>query len=71
MLMFVLTGCATQAELIWVKPGSTTNDLNIDHGQCSAQAFSVPNAPLMQVVIVQHQCMLGKGWSREERKVSR
>ncbi len=71
LLVCILAGCATQTEFIWVKPGSSSNDLSIDHGQCSAQAFSVPNAPLMQVAIVQNQCMRGKGWSLVERKISR
>lgn len=66
----LLLGCAT-TQTVWVKPGATQNDFSMDHAQCSAQAFSVPNAPLMQVAIIQNQCLRGKGWYLEERPINR
>lgn len=66
----LLAGCAT-TESVWVKPGSTQQSFNMDKGQCNAQAFSVPGAPLMQIALVQNSCMQGKGWQLEERPLRR
>jgi hypothetical protein len=73
--LFAVGGCAVNeprvSSSVWVKPGATAADFRIDHGQCTAQAFSIPNAPLIQVAIVQSQCMRGKGWVIEERSPGR
>lgn len=66
----VISGCAT-TESVWVKNGSSQQNFNMDMGQCRAQAFAVPGAPLMQVAIVQNSCMEGKGWQLEDRPIRR
>lgn len=65
-VLLLLCGCATQPE-VWVKAGAGSPEFNMDAGQCKAQAFSVPNAPLMQVAIIYNSCMQGKGWHLERR----
>lgn len=62
----VLAGCASSK--VWVKEGSSTRDFNVDAGQCKAQAFAVPGAPLIQVSIVYNACMEGKGWQLQNSK---
>lgn len=62
-----LTACATK-QFHWEKPGSSNQEFNMDAGQCRAQAFSVPNAPAMQIAIVYSSCMNGKGWYSVEDK---
>lgn len=57
----MLLGCATQQNY-WVKQGASNEEFEMDKGQCTAQAFSIPNATLMQIAIVQNQCLRGKGW---------
>ena len=37
-------------------------DFYIDRGQCNAQAFSVASGNLLQIAMVQHSCLEGKGW---------
>lgn len=71
LLVLLLAGCAT-TETFWEKPGASAQDFNSDSAQCRAQAFSVPGAMnnLMQVAIVQNQCMQGRGWYTVEREVS-
>lgn len=68
-LLAAIAGCAAQTQTYWEKPGSTRADFDADMGQCRAQAFGVPGAMgnLMQVAIVQSQCMQGKGWYTVER----
>lgn len=66
LLALLLASCAT-TESVWVKPGSSEREFAMEAGQCKAQAFSVPNAPLMQVAIVYNSCMQGKGWHQEDR----
>jgi malonyl CoA-acyl carrier protein transacylase len=58
-ILCLVGGCA---QTVWVKPGASAQDFYRDHGQCNAQAFSVPGASLMQVAIVQNACLQGKGW---------
>jgi uncharacterized lipoprotein YmbA len=59
----VMTGCAGGAgERVWVKTGATQADFDQDMGQCTAQAWSVPNAGAVQLLVVQQSCMRGKGW---------
>ena len=62
----ILSGCASllQPNWSWYRSGATTADFDMDMGQCRAQAFSIPNAPLIQIAIVQQNCMIGKGWSK-------
>ena len=57
----LMAGCAPQQNY-WVKPGASSEDFEMDKGQCNAQAFSIPNATLVQIAIVQNQCLKGKGW---------
>lgn len=66
----LLTGCAT-TEAVWVKDGSNQQSFTMDMGQCRAQAFAFPGAPLIQRVIVLEACMEGKGWEREEHPIKR
>lgn len=61
----VLAGCAT-TETVWRKAGITNEDWYIDSGQCKAQAFSVPGAPMMQIALVYNSCLQGKGWHQEQ-----
>ena len=62
LISLLLMGCAQQQNY-WVKRGASGEDFEMDKGQCSAQAFSIPNATLMQIAIVQNQCLRGKGWN--------
>lgn len=67
--VLALSGCAT-TETVWVRDGASSQDFYMDRGQCQAQAFSVPNAPLMQTAIVFNGCMQGKGWHTEQQRRS-
>ena len=59
---FILVGCAQQNQSFWEKPGASGKDFEMDKAQCNAQAFSVPGANMMTVVVIQNQCLRGKGW---------
>jgi len=63
-LVFTLFGCANN---VWVKPGATLSDFNIDKAQCNAQAYSIPFASVYQQVAVQNECMQGKGWTLRDK----
>lgn len=69
LLVVLQAGCTStpQKSTFWEKPGATAQDFEMDRARCNAQAFSIPNAPLMQVAIVQNQCLRGKGWYLVER----
>lgn len=69
LLILLLAGCATHADPVWMKEGSTRADFDADLGYCRAQAFSVPGAMgnLLQVAMVQRSCMEGRGWHLEQR----
>lgn len=62
--LVMLSSCASPSRG-WTKPGSTQADFNMDAGQCRAQAYSVPGAPVMQIAIVYASCLQGKGWTNE------
>ena len=64
VIFFLFAGCA---ENYWIKNGASTQEFEMDKAQCNAQAFSIPNATLMQIAIVQNQCLRGKGWNLETR----
>lgn len=64
LALMVLAGCASHK--VWVRPGASQQDFAMDSGQCKAQAFSVPNAPMMQVAVVYNSCMQGKGWHTQD-----
>lgn len=66
LLVLLLTACATQKPITWNKPGASTQDFNMDAGQCRAQAYGVAGAPPMQVAMVYGSCMQGKGWTATE-----
>jgi hypothetical protein len=66
-VVLVLAGCAT-TETVWVRSGASEQDFYQDRGQCQAQAFSVPGAPMMQAAIVFSGCMQGKGWRQEQQR---
>jgi len=68
-LASVLGACASGPKTVsvWVKDGATSQDYSMDRGQCNAQGFSVPGAPLLQVAMVINACMQGKGWHVENR----
>ena len=64
----LLAGCAAPApQTYWYKAGATTADLDVDHGQCTAQAFQGGASNLYAIVITQDGCMRGKGWQRATR----
>lgn len=68
LLSTFLFGCASQnVETYWEKPGASSQDFYIDRSQCNAQAFGIPNATLIQIAIVQNQCLRGKGWYTVEK----
>lgn len=68
ILLIFLSACATQKKdnWYWYKEGAGQQELNQDHGQCRAQAFS-GNGNLMQAVLVLDGCMQGKGWQRRSQ----
>jgi hypothetical protein len=57
-------GCANN---VWVKPGASVNDFNVDRAQCNAQAYSIPFASVYQQAAVQNECLQGKGWTLRDR----
>lgn len=59
-----LFGCANN---VWVKPGASVNDFNVDRAQCNAQSYSIPFASIYQQTAVQNECMQGKGWSLRDK----
>lgn len=64
-LVVLLAGCAAQPQQWrWYKAGADQAQYEMDHGQCTAQAFSVASGNLMQIAIVQNSCLRGKGWQR-------
>jgi hypothetical protein len=62
ILLFSLLCAACATPHPWVKDGATQEDLAMESAQCKAQAFAVPNAPMMQIAMVYNACMQGKGW---------
>ena len=62
----VLFGCANN---VWVKPGASVNDFNVDRAQCNAQAYSIPFANVYQQAAVQNECLQGKGWSLRDKAI--
>lgn len=64
-LAALAAGCAP---MVWTKPGATEQAFYQDRGACQAQAFSIPNAPPMQLAIVFSSCMQGKGWYQAPAK---
>lgn len=63
LILILVAGCAAEKPTYWQRDGATQNDYNMDNGQCQAQAFAVPNAPVMQMAFVHNSCMRGKGWT--------
>ena len=58
-----LTGCATNNKWHWEKTGSSTNEFNMDIGQCKAQALAGTGGYLnMGTIMIADSCMQGKGW---------
>lgn len=68
-LLALLVGCASmqEPEWVWTKPGSTQAEFEMDHGQCTAQAFGPGGVSLMQAAIIQTSCLRGKGWRQTQR----
>jgi hypothetical protein len=64
VLTTLATGCAKNDNWAWDKSGSTQQSFSADHGQCRAQAFSVPGATVLQAALVLDGCMHGKGWQK-------
>lgn len=64
LLLFItlLNGCATKPQSVWYKSGSSEQEFEMERAQCNAQAFSLANGNLYQMVIIQNQCLQGKGW---------
>jgi hypothetical protein len=67
VLTALATGCATNGNWAWDKSGSTQQSFSADHGQCRAQAFSVPGVTVLQAALVLDGCMHGKGWQKVSR----
>ncbi len=60
VLVISINGCGTTA---WTKNQPFTQEqFYMDQADCNARAFSIPNAPIMQISIVQNQCLRSKGW---------
>jgi hypothetical protein len=62
LVAMLLSGCAAQKQSVWEKPGASGQDFEMDRAQCNAQAFSVPGVNMFGVVMIQNQCLRGKGW---------
>jgi hypothetical protein len=62
-----LAGCATEPEYVWRKPGAGESDFYNDLGECRSRAFAVSNPTLFQLVMVQNNCLMGKGWRQVPR----
>ena len=62
-ISLIFTGCATPPpQSVWYKAGSSSQEFDMERAQCNAQAFSLPNGNLLQISIIQDQCLRGKGW---------
>ncbi len=59
-IIFFLAACAQPT--VWEKPGASQQDFYQESGQCRAQAFSIPGAPMAQIAAVYSNCLAGKGW---------
>jgi hypothetical protein len=61
-----ITGCATNNNnnnWHWEKPGSSSNEFNMDNGQCRAQGFAGTGGMLTWgTIMIVDSCMQGKGW---------
>jgi hypothetical protein len=64
--MIILAGCAADSH--WARANTTFDDFNRDQAQCSAQAWSIPNAGAFQIAMVEYKCMQGKGYEKVETK---
>lgn len=63
-----LSGCANQ---VWFRSGASANDFYSDRAQCNVKAFSIPGASLQLAAMVQHECLVGKGWRLVDETASR
>ena len=66
VVLSLLAGCQT-TERVWYKEGATTQEFNMDQGQCRAQAFGAPGMNMLQVSLIYSSCMNGKGWYSVEQ----
>lgn len=66
-ILSLTLGLFACANNVWVKPGASVNDFNIDRAQCNAQAYSIPFANVYQQAAVQNECLQGKGWNLRDR----
>jgi hypothetical protein len=64
-----LSGCATNTNTNnnvnwrWEKRGASSNEFDIDNGQCKAQGFAGTGGMLnWGTIIIIDSCMQGKGW---------
>lgn len=64
MAAIALSACATHPRQ-WVRDGASPDDFYRDSGQCKAESFAVPGAPMLQIAMVYNACMQGKGWRLE------
>lgn len=64
LIAICLTGCATNNNnWHWEKPGSSTNEFNMDNGQCRAQGFAGTGGMLnWGTIMIIQSCLEGKGW---------
>lgn len=64
-ILLIATACATPKQ--WVKQGASESDFRLESADCKARAFSIPNAPPVQIAIVYNECMQSKGWQTEPK----
>lgn len=67
--LILLSGCATQPEWRWDKPGATQAELSQDIGQCRAQGLAGTQGMVTPgTAMIMHSCMQGKGWNKVASK---
>lgn len=62
-----VAGChasSTGRDWRWYKADGTPAQFEMDHGQCTAQAFQGGASNLYSIAIVQDGCLRGKGWTK-------
>jgi hypothetical protein len=72
ILLLLLSGCAAGSKThpVWIKPGTTQEDLDKDMGQCQTKASSTPGIKTWdQFSTSINSCMRDKGWRLEIRPV--
>jgi hypothetical protein len=60
-------GCALYPSWHWTRPGADSDALAADENQCKTSVYTDASGIVTQASVRRmHNCMAGKGWSRQE-----